>query len=424
MKKKLCLLFVVFFAVMCGNAVAQEFGFGFDDEASSTDASAFTDAAAGKSARVKIGGEIAVELSLYVHSFGKREPTVPSAISFWDMASGRLNFTVSGTSVDAFANFNLNADAISELWNPSSKLGDPAYTPLIIDEAFLRAYIGPVNIEAGLRKLAWGKADALGPLDVTNPLDYTDLRNMADIQAVKIARPMVHLTWNTGGFSKLEAVFIPNFAGHRFATEGRWMPDIFSTIEKGIFMKAGELYGSTMGSNPMIDEVFYAAKNSLLSHFENVSFPFPGTAGLEYFQTGVRYSTTIGSADIGGQYYYGNLFRPSITVDRVDIYLNNLVGENLPLFLNPPDPFIPYAGNPDLLSPQIKYNRYHQIGIDYAQVFFGFNVRSEFAFHLTEDFSGDDGSVRNPFIGWSLGFDRDIAWGVNANVQCNETVRL
>jgi hypothetical protein len=25
---------------------------------------------------------------------------------------------------------------------------------------------------------------------------------------------------------------------------------------------------------------------------------------------------------------------------------------------------------------------------------------------------------------WSLGFDRDIVWGVNFNLQCNETIRL
>jgi hypothetical protein len=84
----------------------------------------------------------------------------------------------------------------------------------------------------------------------------------------------------------------------------------------------------------------------------------------------------------------------------------------------------PYEGNPYLISPQIKYNRYHQIGLDYAQVLVGFNLRAEFAVHLTDDLKGTDGSVRNPFIGWSLGFDRDLFWGINANIQCNETVRL
>jgi hypothetical protein len=32
--------------------------------------------------------------------------------------------------------------------------------------------------------------------------------------------------------------------------------------------------------------------------------------------------------------------------------------------------------------------------------------------------------VRNPFIGWSLGFDRELPWGIYVNLQCNETIRL
>jgi hypothetical protein len=37
---------------------------------------------------------------------------------------------------------------------------------------------------------------------------------------------------------------------------------------------------------------------------------------------------------------------------------------------------------------------------------------------------GKDGLVRNPFVAWSLGFDRDVFLGINLNIQCNETIRL
>ncbi|MDR1507444.1 MAG: hypothetical protein LBI67_10130, partial [Treponema sp.] len=66
---------------------------------------------------------------------------------------------------------------------------------------------------------------------------------------------------------------------------------------------------------------------------------------------------------------------------------------------------------------------YHQIGVDYARVIAGFNVRAEFAANITEDLSGDDGGIYNPHLAWSLGFDRDLQ-GVNLNLQCNETIRL
>jgi hypothetical protein len=189
------------------------------------------------------------------------------------------------------------------------------------------------------------------------------------------------------------------------------------TVEKSISSIANQQFGTMPGFGVIFDNV----KNNLVTYFNNNPVSFPFTGGLEYFQTGLRYTATIGSADIGAQYYYGNLFMPNFTLSGVDDFLRDLIVK-----LNPFNPnYDPaYPGNPYLLSPQIKYNRYHQIGIDYAQVLFGFNIRSECAVHLTGDLSGDDGSVRNPFIGWSLGFDRDITWGINANVQCNETVRL
>jgi hypothetical protein len=408
MVRKILLLITLAF-ILNGVSFGQEFGFGDYDSGEDT-APASTAASGSRSNKefsIKFGGEIAVEMTPYVHDFKKKEDG--QQISFWDMASGALNFTLSAPNVEAYAAFNLNSSSISELWDASSDLSNASYTPLIIDEAFLRAYIGPVNIEAGFRKLTWGKADSLGPLDVTNPLDYSDLRNISDINSIKIARPMLHLTWNTGDFSKLEAVFIPNFAGHRFAQEGRWAASQYSsmadTIPTAFIARAYELNpaAGTILTSPPLSTML----DSISSAF---SIPFPDTSTLNYFQTGLRYTTTIGPVDIGCQYFYGNLFLPDFAIGGVDAFW-------LTLF----NTFTPHL---EFLNSQIKYNRYHQIGIDYAQVVFGFNLRAEFAVNLTEDLAGDDGSVRNPFIGWSFGFDREIVWGIYANVQINETIRL
>jgi hypothetical protein len=419
---------LILLTLFVNGAYAQDFGFGFDEEAGAEE----TAPVSKRASPVKISGEIAVELAPYVYDFDKENNA--QAISYRDIFSGKLKLSASAGNVDAYAAFNLNANSISELWDEDSPLGDPSYTPLIMDEAYLRGYIGPVNIEAGLRKLSWGKADSLGPLDVTNPLDYSALRNISDIQAIKIARPMLHVTWNAAGFSKLEAVFIPNFAGHRFAQGGRWAASQFtdmSSMEKGFSMIADKKMASgefvPIMSDPafasMIPVLFGAVKSNLTASLGDDFVSFPSTGGLNYFQTGLRFTTTVGPADIGAQYYYGNLFLPDVTIGGVDAFLTDLVKGNIPSSPPPPPPPT-YFGNADLLSAQIKYNRYHQLGVDYAQVLFDFNVRAEFAIHLTDDLKGDDGSVRNPFIGWSLGFDRDLFWGINANIQCNETIRL
>jgi hypothetical protein len=426
---KIILLLIIFISVIARNISAQDFGFGFDDEAedSGTDAASRPGTASGlvlgSGLSVKMGGEIAVEMTPYVHDF--REKENGQTISFWDMVSYKLNFTLSGPNVEAYSSLNINSSSVSELWNASPDLSSASYTPLIIDEAFLRAYVGPVNVEAGFRKLAWGKADSLGPLDVTNPLDYSDLRNISDIKAIKIARPMLHLTWNTGNFSKLEAVFIPNFSGHRFAQEGRWKPAQFTGMPE--LVKA-EILGrlspmmAMIAALPLPPEYIQGIYSKMAGDFSAFPVKFPDTSGLSYFQTGFRYTATIGPADIGGQYFYGNLFQPDFTIAGIDDFVSDLTAQNIPLIFSG-DPDL-YQGDISKISPQIKYNRYHQIGVDYAQVLFGFNLRSEFAVHITEDLSGDDGSVRNPFIGWSFGFDRELVWGIYANVQINETIRL
>ena len=381
--------------------------FGFDDEGNTASSSKIS---------VKAGGEAGIDISPYVYDLA--EGDFGEAFSVRDFFYGKVNFTISNAYVELYTAFNLNYASFNELFNDRSKLSDPSHTPLIIDEAFIRSFIGPVNITFGMRKLAWGRADSPGPLDVTNPIDYTDLRYITDIKARKIARPMIHVNWNTGDFSKLEGVYIINFAGHRFMQEGRWAPSQFAnmidTVQRGFTASAVDRFGTMQ--NPML---MHGVSENLMSHFAGASLELPYTGSFDYFQAGIRYTTTIGSVDLGGQYFYGHLFRPAFTVAGIDEFFNDLLLRN---FLRNPNN--PYYGNPGLISPVVKYNRYHQIGADYAQVLFGLNIRAEFAVFITNDRQGDDGSVQNPFIGWSLGFDRDILWGINLNVQCNETIRL
>jgi hypothetical protein len=324
-------------------------GFGFGDEGSEDD---FFGAPA--SFAVSIGGEVSASLLGYVDDFSDGADSVRLSAA-GDVFSGKLNFKAGVSNADAAINLKLAPVAL-----PAS--------PVAIDEAYLRAYFGSFDIEGGLRKLTWGKADSMGPLDVINPLDYSDLSllvdNSSDAMTMKIARPLVRVTWNAGSFSKLEGVFVPTFEGTRFAAAGnRWVPSQVASIPAGL---------------PVIQA---------------------DTSTLDYAQAGLRFTTTIGSSDIGAQYYYGRL--------------------PLPAFI------FSFGGGPPMpTAVKLDYNRYHQIGVDFARVVAGFNVRSEAAANLTEDFGGDDGTVYNPRIAWSLGFDRDVVAGINLNLQAAETVIL
>jgi hypothetical protein len=326
---------------------AQEFGFGFDDEDYGDNSFSRNPIA------VAIGGEVSASLLGYTDDFSNGMDHT----RLGDVFSGKLNFSAGTSFADGVINLKLRPAALLP----------PLTQPVSIDEAYVRAFFGGLEIEGGLRKLTWGKADSFGPLDVINPLDYSELTDLSDSMNLKIARPLIHASYRVGSFSKIEGVFVPSVDPLRYATEGRWVP----------------------------------AQMVQLNQLQAMGVPVDqgDTSTLEYAQAGARFTTTIGPADFGLQYYYGRLTRPAVTMTFA-----------------PPSP-VPTAIH-------FAYNPYHQIGVDWAQVLFGFNVRAELAANITGDSGGDDGSVYNPALLWSFGFDRDLVWGINLNFQCNESIRL
>jgi len=340
MKRKVFFLLIT--AIAAVSLSAQDFGFGFgDDDFGSS-------AGMNSSLVVSVGGEVSASMTGYIEDFSDGLDHT----RLGDIFSGKLNFSAGVSLVEGIINLNLS----------------PSSSPVSIDEAYVRAYFGNLDVTAGLRKLTWGKADSFGPLDVINPLDYsqvfTEMADNVSLMSVKIARPLVSASYRFGDFSKIEGVFVPWFMPHQLPRTGRWA---FSQMD--------------MLTNPPIP----------------VTVTEPDTTTLDYAQAGLRFTTTLGSADLGAQYYYGRLAQPSVGFT-----------------FSPPSP-LPQVG--------LLYNPYHQLGLDYAQVLFGFNIRAELAANLTGDFDGDDGSVYNPSIAWSLGFDRDLL-GVNLNLQVNESLRL
>ena len=330
---------------------AQDFGFGFGDEDSGGDS--FSQAAVS----VGIDGEVSASLLGYGEDFAGGA----GSVRFGDIFTGRLNFSVSSSSADGIIKLKLRPGA------------NPVSVSDVIDEGFLRLYFGNVDVEAGLRKLTWGKADSFGPLDVINPLDseviFTEMADNTDLTGVRIARPMLHISARLGQFSKLEGVFVPGFEPYRIAEMGRWAPAQLKML-----------------SDPP------------LPYPISMNVETPDTSTLEYAQAGARFTTTLGSSDLGFQYYYGRLPQPAVSI-QADMTQMRITAEFL-------------------------YNRYHQVGVDYAQVIYGFNTRAEFAANITEDADGTDGAVYNPSLAWSLGFDRDLFAGINLNLQVNETIRL
>jgi hypothetical protein len=394
-----------------GDSGGGDFGFGAGDSGGGGLGAALS--------HIKISGEVKAELLGFGDDFTSG---VKLKSARWgDIFSGKLNFTAGGSNAEAVINLRLNTK-----FNNSFSFNNAA-SPISFDEAYLRAFYGSLTVEGGIRKLTWGKADSMGPLDVINPVDFSDFTSITDLLNQKIGRPMVHASYAFGPFTKLEGVFLPWFEGHRFASDGRWAPaqmaryqDAYTGDIKNAFDGALSRFPAASGLSSIL--------LSALEQYGTIDTDslYPDTDSLQYAQGGVRLTTTIGSSDIGLQYFTGNLFRPAVTIGSFDEFSRAL--DDILNGINQSPPDIPdEAALRDLFNKldfEIAYNRYHQIGLDYAQVIGGFNLRSELAANITKDFSGNDGLVYNPAILWSLGFDRDLLWGINLNCQINESVRL
>ena len=385
-------LFVVLLLVPAFVLFSQDADGGDDTE----NGESFGFGSAGESAApaLGIGGEVSAKLLGFFDDFGSSGKM--RKMQLGDIFEGKLNFSASAKAADGIINLKLTPEFSGA-------------SPISIDEAFVRLYLGPVDIEGGLRKLTWGRADSFGPLDVINPYDLSDLSDIGSPRNIKLARPMLHVSWNIGSFSRLEGVFVPWFEGNRYALTGRWAP-VQVTGLPGLVQSdlINYLIGLGITVNPSdVQPVFDAWTASY--------DPYPKTNTFEYAQGGLRFTTTIGVSDLGVQYYFGRLPRPAFAVDI-----------DKPGFFTPALP--PPLDYTKLDFTKIKifvdYNYYHQIGVDYARVIAGFNLRAEAGVNITNDLKGDDGTVYNPHVVWSLGFDRDLIWGINLNLQGNGLVRL
>jgi hypothetical protein len=350
--------------------------FGFTDVSSSTE-----------NTGPEFSGTIGAKLVLYPSDIDSAEQII-----LGDFFTGQLKMAYSVRSAEAAISLKLD------------RLSDVASYRDVIDEAYARVLPGSFLLEAGLRKIVWGKADSFGPLDIINPFDYRDLINLSNPSELKIARPLLHAAYIFDGPAKIEAVFVPWFEPDRYARSGRWMPSEYKILPALIKEEAvGAIIAGVPAGTPP------ATINEIISSMAGDSVPLKDsdTRSIEYANGGLRYTMTIGQTDVGFQYYYGRQSRPAFVLYGLDDFWQKAASQNI-----------------SEIGAVLKYNPYHQIGADWAQVLFGLNLRAEAAANITDDRDGTDGGVYNPHIYWSFGFDRDIFFDMNVNFQCNEKIIL
>lgn len=352
---------------------------------------------------VLVGGEVYAGGNFFLNDFKTFQDTRASSL-FW----GKLHVEAKAPLTQAYFGIKLNDMVLP--FNFKNKPELYPYTPQIprfIDEGYMEASIGPVTFGGGLKKITWGKADAFSVLDVINPQDLST-PTISDMQDLKLARPMLYISGYLPKEMKLEAVFLPVFEGHTFATSGRWKSNLFKTMGKNII-------SDTQKDMNFLAKVMALPPSELLklqqAFAANKDFsPIPlDSAKLKYSQAGIRYTVTVnGYHDLGFQYYYGFLPAPAFSFDTTKV--GGTTAEAL---------LQSFAE-----SLTMDYNPYHQVGFDYALAWGPLNFRLELAGNITEDLKGTKPDVYNPSLAWNVGLDYTTPLGLSLNICAAENIKL
>jgi hypothetical protein len=241
---------------------------------------------------------------------------------------------------------------------------------LYVGNRFIRASWNAIDVEGGIMSLSWGNTRGSGPLDVVSPLDYSNVTRPHFLSR-KVTQPMLYAAYRPDSKTRIEAVFVPYFAGNQQI--------------------------SKTGTNPTLyREIGTLAERMNVSRTD-VSVDYPDTSSFEYAQYGARLSGSVGPFSLGLQTYVGNMSDPAITA------VSSEPGK--------------------ALNVTLGYNRYTQIGANAETTVGDCAVRSELAANITGDFDGTDGSVYNPSILWLAGCTKKIGH-LDVDLQGSGSVRL
>ncbi|MFC1708062.1 DUF1302 family protein, partial [Planctomycetota bacterium] len=222
-----------------------------------------------------------------------------------------------------------------------------------LDEAYLSATLGDLDLRLGKLKVSFGSADLRNPTDVLNPPDFTDL-----LDTRRIGVPAVEAAYYLlDGELKLLGMWVPVFTPARFAPPGKRFAPV--PVDLPITVPLGLLMPNLMGWHLSLEEAELPPR-------------------------------TLRDSDA--------IVRIATTIESVDLSVTALTQHN-------PVPMVAAVVNPSQQSVRLIpfYNRQYMFGADFATVVLDdWVANGEVAQFMTDGETGDDylsfvGGVRRNF---------------------------
>ncbi|GMQ82623.1 MAG: hypothetical protein BMS9Abin05_2078 [Rhodothermia bacterium] len=253
-----------------------------------------------------------------------------------------------GTMVNMFSSLEFRYDQ-----------ADPTRNRVFLDEAYVDLYLGSLDLRVGRQVYAWGRADLFNPTDNLTAWDYSDI---LDTEAEKLGLVSARANYYVDNWS-LEVVLAPSFSPSVWpGYDSRWWPELPAFIENPAYPQQG---------SPRLKARY---------EFANEALPDEGLRSMQY---ALKLTGFLRGWDFSVSWFDGFDDLPALHLDTT----------------------FDSAFTSVLVEVEPRYHRRRAVGADAATTFGSLGVHGEAAYYLTEDWSGTDPAIDDPYLQYVIGAD-------------------
>lgn len=236
---------------------------------------------------------------------------------------------------------------------------DPSRSRVFLDEAYVDLFLESLDLGVGRQVYAWGRADGFNPTDNLTAWDFSDILDTDD---EKLGLVSARATYYVGDWS-VEAVLAPSFTASVWPeADSRWWPELPAFIENPAYPGQGL---------PFLNARYTFADEVLPDE------------GLKSTQYALKVTGLVRGWDFSVSWFDGFDDLPAL-------HLNAAIDS---------------AFTTALLEVEPRYHRRRAVGADVATTFGAVGVHGEAAYYLTEDWSGADPAIDDPYLHYVVGAD-------------------
>lgn len=255
----------------------------------------------------------------------------------------------------------------------------PGQTSIDLWEGYVDLYGSFYDLRIGKQIVTWGTGDNINPTDNLNPWDLGRKTPFSEPAEKKLPVNMVNAKFYLGGFTTLNAIWVPDFHPFRLPDTSVW--NMSRTLPQPT-----------------------TPPNVLVTGFASPGDPIEPANTLENSEYALKFASTFAGVDFSASYFHGwenfPTLHPKMQIDSV-----NAQGQGFAT-----------------ITPMQRYHSIDVLGGDFATSIAGIGFRGELGYFMTEDTDEEDPYISDPYLFYVFGMDYTFRNGLYVNAQYSEGV--